>query len=259
MDPLGEAIRRSLAQAQRGNATRKPTPQDSLIAKAIDAQQFVEDVQAAMAAGAGGPRTEQRVVVVGLLAYAMNLAWSICYLLRTEPMRTHIVAFTLWRTLLETWLRAAFFGMEASEDEITAFRAGKLPVRAWPSNEESRAKISPRLIAILIANKVCPSEPKLVEDLAKELGQWHGLVHGGGEVVNLFDGGDTLQSQVTPSDVSVKLQRLVVLIYLCGIVGLNLAVDEGRRDEVEMIAKEILQKLQAFQAKWPHPEMADSC
>ncbi len=236
------------------NHSRRLPPRESLMALATDAQQFVEDTRSAMAAGAGGPRTERRVVVGGLLVYALDIAWSICHLLRTEPMRTHIVVLTLWRPLLEIWLRAAFFALEASDDEVATFHnEGLLPHRPWPSNPGSPTQITPRLIARLVGPRICPDEPDLLNDLADEVPDWHSLVHGGNVVVDLYDGGDTLQSQVGPDDMAFKVRRVAVLAFLSGIVGLNLTADEGRRHEVDHIGSRLLEKIRAFQARWPPP------
>ncbi|MCU1196658.1 hypothetical protein JAK23_13365 [Stenotrophomonas maltophilia] len=254
MNELQDAIRRALAQTPAPNHSRRLPPRESLMALATDAQQFVEDTRSAMAAGAGGPRTERRVVVGGLLVYALDIAWSICHLLRTEPMRTHIVVLTLWRPLLEIWLRAAFFALEASDDEVATFHnEGLLPHRPWPSNPGSPTQITPRLIARLVGPRVCPDEPDMLNDLADEVPDWHSLVHGGNVVVDLYDGGDTLQSQVGPDDMAFKVRRVAVLAFLSGIVGLNLTADEGRRHEVDHIGNRLLEKIRAFQARWPPP------
>jgi hypothetical protein len=214
--------------------------------------QFVDATRAALADGAGGPRTERRVVVGALLVYALDIAWSICHLLRTEPMRTHMAVLTLWRPLLETWLRATFFSLEASDEEVAAFRSeGTIPRRAWPSNPNSDAQISPRLIARLVGPKMCPDAPDLLNNLADEVPDWHELVHGGSVVVHIFDGGDTLQSQVGPDDMAFKVNRVAVIALLIGLVGLNLSVDEGRRAEVEGIQTGLLEQIRAFQARWP--------
>ncbi len=93
----------------------------------------------------------------------------------------------------------------------------------------------------------------MLNDLADEVPDWHSLVHGGNVVVDLYDGGDTLQSQVGPDDMAFKVRRVAVLAFLSGIVGLNLTADEGRRHEVDHIGSRLLEKIRAFQARWPPP------
>lgn len=248
MDPLKDAISRALAEMHRQNSSRRTHPRESLIALATDAQHIVEVTRAAMADGAGGPRTERRMAAGGLLAYALDIAWSSCHLLRTDPMRTHIVVLTLWRPLLEVWLRASFFALEAADDEVTAFlKDGQLPRR----NPRNKKDFSPRLIAQLIGPKICPESPGLLNELAEEVKDWHGLIHGGNVVVDLYDGGDTLQSQVGPDDMAVIVNRVAVVACLIGLVGLNLSVDEGRRAEVEGLEASLAEQVRAFQARWP--------
>ncbi|HFF3760163.1 TPA: hypothetical protein ACGCNR_002157 [Stenotrophomonas maltophilia] len=223
------------------------------MALAADAQKFVEATRAAMAEGAGGPRTERRVVVGGLLAYALDIAWSSCHLLRTAPRQTHIAVLTLWRPLFEIWSRAAFFALEATDDEVTAFRdEGVVPRRPWPSKPDRPKDINPRLIARLIGPKICPDDPELLNSLADEVSDWHDLVHGGARAVDLYDGGDTLQSQVRPDDMALKVGRVAVVAFLSGIVALNLSTGEGRRNETEEIAASLHEQIRAFQARWPH-------
>lgn len=253
MDPLQDAIGRAIAQMPPSDAKRSVPRRESLMALATEAQTFVEATRAAMAEGAGGPRTQKRIVVGSLLAYALDIAWSCCHLLRTKPMQTHIAVLTLWRPLFETWSRAAFFALVATEDEIAAFRdSGVVPRRPWPSKPNEPKEINPRLIARLIGSKICPDDPDLLIGLADEVPDWHALVHGGSVVVDLYDGGDTLRSQVGPDDMALKVGRVAVVAFLSGIVALNLSVDEGRRNEVEDIAATLHAKIRAFQARWPH-------
>lgn len=253
MDPLQRAIRHAITQMPVATVRRPSQARESLVNLAADAQAFIEDTRSAMAAGAGGPRTERRVVAGGLLAYALDIAWSICHLLRTEPVRTHIVVLTLWRPLLETWLRAAFFALEATDVEVAVFRTeGKLPKRGWPSRPESKTEITPRLIAKLIAPSICPEQPELIGSLADEVKDWHGFVHGGDVIVDLFDGGDTLQSQVGPDHMAFKVQRVAVVAFLTGMVGLNLSANERRREELDPLGAGLLEKIRAFQKRWPH-------
>lgn len=252
MDPLRDAIRRAIAQIPPRDTMRSLPPRESLMALATEAQEFVEATRNAMAEGAGGPRTKKRVVVGGLLSYALDIAWSSCHLLRTKPMETHIAVLTLWRPLFETWSRAAFFALEATEDEIDAFRdKGEVPRRPWPSRPDKPQDINPRLIARLIGPKLCPDDPELLNRLADEVKDWHALVHGGAKVVDIYDGGDTLQSQVSPDNMALKVGRVAVVAFLIGMIALNMSVDEGRRNEVEGIAANLGAKIRAFQARWP--------
>ncbi|MCC7632596.1 hypothetical protein [Stenotrophomonas rhizophila] len=254
MDPLQEAIRCAINEMPVAVVRRPSKARESLVHIATDAQAFVEETRTAMAAGAGGPRTERRIVAGALLAYALDIAWSICHLLRTEPVRTHIVVLTLWRPLLETWLRAAFFALEATEEEISAFRtAGTLPKRGWPSRPEVKTEITPRLIAKLIAPLICPQQPGLLDSLADEVKDWHGFVHGGDVVVDLFDGGDTLQSQVGPDHMAFKVQRVAVIALLTGLVGLNLSTGERQPEELDPLGAGLREKILAFQSRWPRP------
>ncbi|WP_423179994.1 hypothetical protein [Stenotrophomonas sp. CASM106] len=248
MDLLKDAMDRALAEMRRQDSQRRSLPRESLIALASDAQQVIDATRAAMADGAGGPRTERRMAAGGLLVYALDIAWSACHLLRTDPVRTHIVVLTLWRPLLEVWLRAAFFALEATDDEVAAFlQKGKLPRR----NPKDPRDFSPRLIAGLVGPTICPDEPDLLNDLGAEVKDWHGLVHGGNIVVDLYDGGDTLQSQVGPDDMAVIVNRVAVVACLIGLVGLNLSVDEGRRAEIEPLQASLTERVRSFQARWP--------
>lgn len=259
MDELQEAIRRAIDQTRSAARARPAAIRGSLVAIAADAQGFVEEARAALSDGAGGPTTERRLVVGALLVYALDIAWSICHMLRTEPVKTHMVTLTLWRPLLETWLRAAFFEVEATDYEVSAFRtAGTIPMRAWPSRPGNLVDLSPRLIAKLVAPTICPQEPALIAALADEVKDWHGFVHGGDIIVKLFDGGETFEPQVGPDAMALKVQRVVVIAFLSGMVGISLSSRERGDTELSPIAVALTTKIRDFQKRWPQHMFAAS-
>ncbi|WP_155758289.1 hypothetical protein [Xanthomonas arboricola] len=98
---------------------------------ASEVMSIVEQARDVLSNYGGGKRTDRRIVVLALSVAVLDIGWAICHLLKTEPERTHIVTLTLWRSFLEMWLRAIFFALEASDEEVSEFRfADKVPQRA---------------------------------------------------------------------------------------------------------------------------------
>jgi len=252
MDQLAEAVRRALKDdAGMGQAHRARREWERLAAIATDAQWLTEKARDALSDGAGGPRTERRLIVGALLVHALDIAWATCHMLRTEPKRTHVVALTLWRPLLEHWLRAAFFTLEASDDEVTAFRtAGTIPMRVYPSQPNNPVQINIKLIALLVGPRFSPSAPELFTHLAKEE-DWHGFVHGGDVVVRLLDSGETFESQISADDVMRKVQRIAIIACLCGSTGVMLSRRERDEAELRKIEATLGIELERFLTKWP--------
>jgi len=252
MDKLAVAVRKAL-QAGSGEGPERQAKKgwSRLAAIAADAQLLTERARDALSDGAGGPRTERRLVVGALLVHALDISWAICHMLRTEPKRTHVVALTLWRPLLEHWLRAAFFTLEATDDEVTAFRTvGTLPMRVYPSKPNNPVAINIRLIAKLIGPRFSPTTPDLILDLAKE-DDWHGFVHGGDVVVKLLDSGETFESQISADDVVRKVQRIAIISCLCGSTGVMLSRAERDEADLRSIEAALGSELEHFLARWP--------
>lgn len=253
MDLLQEAIRKALREDRAAdNRSTRATARRSLTVIATEAQAFVEEARGALSDAAGGPKTDRRLVVGALLLYALDIAWSVCHMLRTEPQRTHMAALTLWRPLLETWLRASFFAVEATDDEAATFRAaGTIPMRAWPSKPSKLMPINPPLIAKLIGPALCPEDPDVLRSLVEEVKDWHGFVHGGDIVVELFDGGDNFESQVGPDAMALKVQRVAVIAHLCAVTGINLSIGERPEAELRPVAEAMHERIRKFQQRWP--------
>ncbi|MDC7801746.1 hypothetical protein PQS91_18005 [Stenotrophomonas geniculata] len=260
MDLLRQAIRREIAREQENAAEALPQHADSpsprghgkqsVMLIASDALAFVEAAREGLPHG-DYARTERVAVSGALLAYGLDIAWSICHLLRTEPERTHIVALTLWRPLVETWLRAVFFAIEATDEELTAFRTrDELPKRAWPSKPQQLHDIKTGLIAKLVSSAICPEAPELIQGLADELTDWHGFVHGGEIVVTLFDNDGSFRSQVGPDHMGLNVQRVAVMAFLIGITGLILSAQHRPREELEPTAAKLHGMITAFQSRW---------
>ena len=260
MDLLQQAIRQELARARasQGDAgpqlPEQPSPRghgkQSVMMIASDALAFVESAREGLPSG-DHARVERVAVAGALLAYGLDIAWSICHLLRTEPQRSHVVALTLWRPLVETWLRAVFFAIEATEEELTAFRTrDELPKRAWPSKPRQLHEIKTSLIAKLVSSAICPEAPELIQALANELNDWHGFVHGGEIVVTLFDNEGSFRSQVGPDHMGFKVQRVAVMAFLIGMTGLIVSAQHRPREELEPTAAKLHGLITAFQSRW---------
>lgn len=252
MDQLGRAIRQSLDDQRSASRANEPKRGwGGLSAIAADAQQLAESARDALADGAGGARTERRLVVGALLVHSLDIAWATCQMLKTEAKRTHMVALTLWRPLLEHWLRAAFFTLEATDDEVTAFRtAGTIPTRSYPSNPQNRIAISIRLIAKLVGPVFSPTAPGLLSEVADEE-DWHGFVHGGDIVVNLLDSGETFESTIPPDDVAKMVQRIAVISCLCGLTGIMLSSKDRPDAELKPISARLADAMDEFLDRWP--------
>ncbi|MCF3530892.1 hypothetical protein GUR46_18630 [Stenotrophomonas maltophilia] len=260
MDPLRQAIRHEIerAQALAANAAaqqaskplRRAHGKETVAQIAEEALAFIEAARDGLPSG-DYARVERVAVTGALLAYGLDIAWSICHLLRTEPERTHIVVLTLWRPLVETWLRAVFFAIEATDDELSAFRArDELPKRAWPSKPQKLHDIKTSLIAKLVSSAICPDAPELIQGLADELTEWHGFVHGGEIVVTLFDNNGTFRSQVGPDHMGLKVQRVAVMGFLIGLTGLVVSAQHRPREELEPTAARLHALITAFQERW---------
>lgn len=151
---------------------------------------------------------EKARIMKGLVAALIDNGWTLGAMLQSAPARTHVTALTLWRPMCERWLRLAYFAYCASPGEITGFVAsGELP----KSPSRPRQNMSQREYGEAIAKQI-PEFSATLTHLAGEYSAiWCGLVHGGWELVELYDGYVGPGSRTHPGAVSS-------LIYRAGMV-----------------------------------------
>ncbi|MBV6838982.1 hypothetical protein KWH01_17370 [Xanthomonas campestris pv. merremiae] len=250
MDVLGSAIRAVLELQRSGPQGAVKHQRGGAVGMAKEAQEIIEAIQESISDLGGGPRTARRVTVLTLTVAALDIAWAMCYLIRSEPSRTHTVALTLWRSLLEIWLRAAFFAVPATDEEVQRyFTTKKMPNRPWPGATKL-VDLSPNLLSRIVGPHFCPEDPGIFNTIASEYGDWSGFVHGGEAWLIAMDGGTEITSQVPQETILMKLNRVAVISLLCHAVGLEISRDQHEQHDLQESHRVLTERVQAFQRKW---------
>lgn len=183
----------------------------ALIKELSSELQELSDNAAALLRALDLGNAEQTRIVRGLAAALIDNAWALGVMLQTAPARSHVTALTLWRPMYERWLRLAYFAYCATPGEIASFVAsGELPQSPKPSRKSR--DMSQREYGEAISKQLPPFSATL-KQLADEYSSlWSGLIHGGWELVQLYDGHTGPGSKAHPGAVSALIYRTALVI-----------------------------------------------
>lgn len=249
MDLLQAAIQQSLGDMRVAGRA----PAGGVPAMASEVMSIVEQARDVLSNYGGGKRTDRRIVVLALSVAALDIGWAICHLLKTEPERTHIVTLTLWRSFLEMWLRAIFFALEASDEEVSEFRfADKVPQRATLDGKK-QINISIRIMARLVGPLLVPDDRGILDVIADEVDEWHGFVHGGASLVDALDSGTEIKSRVNKYAITLNLHRISANTILLVCAGLQHSRDLYPIDEIKIAVERLADSVKLLQRRWTRP------
>ncbi|WP_329914518.1 hypothetical protein [Stenotrophomonas sp. SMYL86] len=133
-----------------------------------------------------------------LLLCALDRAWAF-YELAASP-RGYQGAATLFRPMVETFLRGAFLAGPAQDDEVLYFRKNdelkkRFPVRPTPDNRKKQLGAK-ELVEIVADSFGAELGERLRLAVQSDWDDWHGIVHGGRLVVAMYRGGPDENGQV---------------------------------------------------------------
>lgn len=152
-------------------------------------------------------------ILHGFATALLDNAWTMSKLLATSPARSHVTALTLWRPMYERWLRFGYFACCATDQEAEAFLAtGKIPSSRTRMTKGRAQQMSQREFGQAIS-AVLPGTAHTFDALAGEYSAtWCGLVHGGNELIMLYDEHREIGSKVHPGAVMALLYRVGVVV-----------------------------------------------
>lgn len=255
MDTLREAVAIALSQMR----SPRHVPPSELAECAAGGVAFVETVREAMVhvRFAGDVRS---TTALPLLLAAMDQAWAFCHLLATAPHSGQFGAITLYRSMVETCLRGAFFALPATLEEIDYFRrADEMPKRlqSWPGSAPKKTKLSAGALAEII-DKAYAFQPRgrLVSAVRNDWEAWHGIVHGGVPTMALFGGGNGAQRDLGWVPDNAGMKELVPQVCVFAWLAIRASLEMSVADQnylADRATKKVWSTFQSFLLRWDPP------
>lgn len=256
-----DALRAAVAVAVSQMKTPRHVPATELAECAAGGVAFVETVREAMVhvRFAGDVRSS---TALPLLLACMDQAWAFCHLLATAPHSGQFGAITLYRSMVETVLRGAFFALPATLEEVDHFRRkDEMPKRlqSWPGKAPKMTKLSAGALAEII-DKAYAFEPRgrLVSAVRNDWEVWHGIVHGGVPTMALFGGnqceGPWQDLGWVPENAGMKelVPQVCVFAWLAIRASLELTAPE-QGNLADRATKRVWSTFQSFLLRWDPP------
>jgi hypothetical protein len=176
---------------------------------------------------------ERSQVVRAFGVSLLDMSWTLASMLALDPARTHVTGLTLWRPMYERWLRMGYFVACADDVEVSAFlNDGTVPKSRSRRRRSGEAlEISPREIAQLLGQEMLPLKERF-DSLAVEYNPiWSDLVHGGVNLVRLYDDHGGYGSKAAPGVVIELIYRTTFVTTLTtSYVAMQVSYEENARN-----------------------------
>lgn len=174
-------------------------------------------------------------VMLMLLAAAADDAMAMTHLLETSPIQFAAPACVLSRSLLEKFLRAAYFGRLATACELERFeQAGKLPRRIDPVSQKTRDITTAELTSEVAAELRFDALNAMVAVGWRPL---CGMVHGGLELcARYFSDAGVVGSRFEPVPLLSMVHNSVVLGRITVQLAHELACSSPTVSDRELVA-----------------------
>lgn len=214
-------------------------------------------------------QTLRSYTALPLLLSALDRAWAF-YELAAKPKGFQGAA-TLYRPLVEVFLRGAFLAGSADDDEIHYFRQNdelrkRHPMRPRPGREGKVKMGALELVEVIDHEFSAVWGVRLSEVVQSDWDDWHGIVHGGRLVVAMYRGGPDINGKVgaTPMQQSPPAAGLISVIaqvacFVClvPLAAGKLVVGSPDLETLGLVAAGRVAN-DAFFAKWGRPEAVTS-
>jgi len=262
MNTLDNAIRLVLAH-QRGAPSRSL---EELAECATQARRLV-DISRNTLMAVEYPESVRSRTALALLMAAIDQAWGFCHVLATAPGHGHFAALTLYRPLVETLLRGAFFAKPATDAEVAYFleknqMPSRAPLHPRPGQSGKKIRLPAGELAIIVS-KAFELEPhdRLPQVVQSEIEGWHGMVHGGREVVQLYGGRarqrtDGTKEPLGASTAAEEMFELVPHVAVLAWLAMRAAVTLGKAKQDQrayQAAQLVRDSYQSFILRWDPP------
>lgn len=213
--PLAAATKRAMTRPP------PPPPQDPLAVLKLDgehARATIESLIDAMA-DIGRANDTRGYTCLILLRGACDVARAQAHLIATDPRDMAGAAGALHRSQLDHFLRGAYLGMVASEEQLEDFLTHDEGVRTLPPTGKPQ-RIGPIAMATdldkaLLGANIGFKEPLGLGDAVEK--SWDtlcGLVHGGARIQELYQSGGAIGCNASPEAVMATLHNAVHLTCL---------------------------------------------